>query len=115
MYEIVKIANGGVTVTGDGKLPKRNTANVPSGTMSEVGSIVTVLPGKGISFSLPVEQFSPQWEFHIPFSLHLPRGNQLRDENAWGGEPQMFLAYTFWDLPPSVQKDLRVTPASSEC
>jgi len=107
MYELVRPLQRGVEVT-EGKPhrePKRVTP--PPDTMSEVGSVDTVLPGEGILFSVPTTHFSQEWEVHIPFRFRLPPGKGFRDENAWGGEPEMFLAYTLRDLPPSVQKELK--------
>jgi hypothetical protein len=107
-YDVVEPVDRGVKVVGDIDPPDAPArSGPPPGTMSEVYSPITVLPGKAILFSVPVEEFSTHWEFHIPFSFQLPRRNQLRDENAWGGEPEMFLIYSFWDLPPSVQKQLK--------
>jgi hypothetical protein len=108
MYAIVEPVDRGVRVIADTD-PTNEPAKsgLPRGTMSEVGSPFTVLPGKAVLFSIPIEEFSTHWEFHIPFWFQLPRGNKLRDENAWGGEPEMFLTYSFWDLPPKVQKELK--------
>jgi hypothetical protein len=108
MYDIVEPVDRGVRVVADTDPTNEPAKSAPPpGTMSEVGSPITVLPGKAILFSVPVEEFSTHWQFHIPFWFELPRGNQLRDENAWGGEPEMFLIYSFWDLPTSVQKELK--------
>jgi hypothetical protein len=106
MYDIV--VDRGVKVFADtDRTNEPAKSDPPAGTMSEVGSTITVLPGKAILFSVPVDEFSTHWNFHIPFWFQLPRRNQLRDENAWGGEPEMFLIYGFWDLPPLVQKELK--------
>jgi hypothetical protein len=109
MYEFVVPISRGVEVTEGGRLPERKRVTPPPDTMSEVGSIHTVLPGQGVLFSVPATHLSRDWEIHIPFRFRLPRGKGLRDENVWGGEPEMFLAYTFWDLPPSIQKGLELS------
>ena len=83
--------------------PKRP---MPSGTWYDVGSTDVLKPGEQIHFSLPREHFSKRWEIHIPFSFDLPPGKGLRDDNAWGGYTEMFLSYSFEDLPVSVQKTL---------
>jgi hypothetical protein len=108
MYELAVPTSRGVEVTEGERPPERKRVIPPPDTMSEVGSIHTVLPGEGVLFSVPATHFSKEWEIHIPFRFRLPRGKGFRDENAWGGDPEMFLAYTFWDLPPSVQKDLSI-------
>jgi hypothetical protein len=108
MYEIVQPVNRGVKVfTDSDPADVLAKSEPPPGTMSEVGSSFAVLPGKAVLFSVPIEEFSTHWEFHIPFRLQLPRGNKPRDENAWGGEPEMFLEYSFWDLPAGTQKQLK--------
>jgi hypothetical protein len=106
MYELVRPTMRGVVVTLGGSHPKAKGVIPPPDTMSEVGSSVTVLPGESALFSVPTAHFSKEWEMHIPFLFRLPPGKEPRDENAWGGEPEMFLTYTFWDLPPSVQRGL---------
>ena len=108
-YELVRPITRGVEVGEGVSHPKAKRVTPPPDTMSEVGSFATVLPGEGVVFSVPKAHFSRDWEMHFPFRFHLPSGKGLRDENAWGGEPEMFLTYTFWDLPPSVQRALSVT------
>jgi len=107
MYQLVKPVLAGVEITQDGHHPERKRVTLPPDTMSEIGSATTVLPGEGVLFSVPTAHFSPEWEMHIPFWFRLPQGKGPRDENVWGGEPQMFLSYAFWDLPTSVQSMLK--------
>lgn len=83
--------------------PKRQ---MPLGTWFDVGSTDVIKPGEQLHFSLPREHFSKRWEIHIPFSFDLPPGKGPRDDNAWGGYTEMFLSYSFEDLPESVQKTL---------
>jgi hypothetical protein len=108
MYELVTPTVRGVVVTEGGSHHEAKRLTPPPDTMSDVGSSVTVLPGESALFSVPRAHFSTDWEMHIPFQFRLPPGKGLRDENVWGGEPEMFLTYTFWDLPPSVQRALSV-------
>jgi len=105
MYELVRPPMRGVVVTEGRSHPKASRVTPPPDTMSEVGSSVTVLPGESALFSVPRAHFSKDWEMHIPFRFRLPLGKGPRDENM-GGEPEMFLTYTFWDLPPSLQRAL---------
>lgn len=83
--------------------PKRP---MPFGTWYDVGSTDVIKPGEQLHFSLPREHFSKRWEIHIPFSFDLPPGKGPRDDTAWGGYTEMFLSYSFEDLPESVQKTL---------
>jgi hypothetical protein len=106
MYELIRPTMRGILVTEDGPHPKAKRVTPPPDTMSEVGSSVTVLSGESALFSVPSAHFSKDWEMHIPFKFRLPPGKGPRDDNAWGGEPEMFLTYTFWDLRPSVQRAL---------
>lgn len=93
--------------------PSESASNVepmPSSGYVEVGSRHTIPPGASLRFSLPASHFSKHWTIHIPFQFDLPEGNDLRDDNAWGGQPMMFLSYSFYDLPMAVQKSLNETP-----
>ncbi|MEO6802144.1 MAG: hypothetical protein ABI197_02735 [Granulicella sp.] len=106
MYEFVVPVERGVIVTSDGKLPKRKKVMLPSDTMSEVGSTSTIQPGEAVLFSVPASSFNADWEIHIPFWFRLPLVKGATDENAAGGEPQMFLSYNIWNLPNSIRKSL---------
>jgi hypothetical protein len=112
MYELIQPTMRGILVTEDGPHPEAKRVTPPPDTMSEVGSSVTVMPGESALFSVPSAHFSKDWEMHIPFKFRLPPGKGPRDDNAWGGEPEMFLTYTFWDLPPSVQRALTAKRSS---
>lgn len=79
---------------------------MPLSTSMDVGSLSTVTPGMSLRFSLPADHFGKRWAIHIPFTFKLSPGKCCRDENAWGGEVQMFLSYSFYDLPPAVQHEL---------
>ena len=112
MYELVQPTMRGVVVIENGSHPEAKRVTPPPDTMSEVGSSVTVWPGESALFSVPRSHSSKDWEMHLRFTFRLPPGKGLRDDNAWGGEPQMFLAYTFWDLPHSVQRALTAKKGS---
>jgi hypothetical protein len=88
--------------------PKRP---MPFGTWYDVGSTDVIQPGERLYFSLPREHFSKRWDIHIPFSFDLPPGKGPRDDTAWGGYTEMFLSYSFEDLPESVQKTLGLDTA----
>ncbi len=83
--------------------PKRA---MPFGAWYDVGSSEVIEPGKQLHFSLPRDHFSKRWEIRIPFHFDLPPGKAPRDDNAWGGYTEMFLSYSFEDLPESIQKAL---------
>jgi hypothetical protein len=78
--------------------------DMPSSSWFEVGSIATITSGKSLLFSLPADHFSKRWHIHIPFEFALPPGKGPRDDAAWGGTTEMFLSYSFHDLPESVRK-----------
>jgi hypothetical protein len=80
----------------------------PPSNYFDVGSTYTIAPGELLLFSLPANHFNKRWDIHIPYQFDLPRGTGPRDENAWGGQPVMFLSYSFYDLPVTVQKSLKV-------
>jgi hypothetical protein len=109
MYELVQPTIRGVVITEGTSHPESKRVTPPPDTMSEVGSSVTVLPGESALFSVPRTHFGKDWEMRIPFQFRLPPGKGPRDENASGGEPEMFLTYCFWDLPPSVQRALSLS------
>jgi hypothetical protein len=78
--------------------------NMPSSTWFDVGSRATIATGKSLLFSLPADHFSKRWEIHIPYEFDLPPGKGPRDDAVWGGQTEMFLSYSFYDLPGTVQR-----------
>jgi hypothetical protein len=87
--------------------------NMPSSTWFDVGSRATIATGKSLLFSLPADHFSKRWDIHIPFKFDLPPGKGPRDDAAWGGTTEMFLSYSFYDLPGPVQR-LLISPAGRD-
>ena len=102
-----------VIASGDGVAsePSTKKREMPSGTWSDVGSLDTIEPGESLTFSLPIEHFGKEWSIHIPFTFGLPAGKGPRDDKAWGGETEIFVVFSFFDLPealkPSVEKVLK--------
>ena len=83
--------------------PKRP---MPFDTWYDVGSSDVIEPGGQLHFSLSREHFSKRCEIHIPFSFDVPPGKGPRHDTAWGGYTEMFLSYSFEDLPEAIQKKL---------
>jgi hypothetical protein len=77
--------------------------NMPSSIWFDVGSRATIATGKSLLFSLPADHFSKSWDIHIPYEFDLPPGKGPRDDAVWGGTTEMFLSYSFYDLPGPVQ------------
>jgi len=86
---------------------------MPLSTWSDVGSRYTVAPGKSLLFSLPANHFSRRWNIRIPYEFDLPPGKGPRDDTAWGGQTEMFLSYSFYDLPASAQRILTTAVVAS--
>jgi len=78
---------------------------MPRGYMEEVASLVTVGPGEEILFRMPVNHLSKWWHVEIPFEFELPKGKGPRDPLN-GGEPNMVVQYSLWDLPPKARTEL---------
>lgn len=74
-------------------------AEMPSGYMSEGGSLESIPPGKQILFSVPVNFLSNKWHLEIPYTFDLPSGVCCRDPGI-GGQPRMVISYSLGDLPP---------------
>jgi len=79
---------------------------IPQDTSTDVGSTATIEPGQSLHFSLPAEHFNRNWNIHIPFRFKVPQVKCCRDETAWGGEPEMFLGFSFLDLPEAMRLEL---------
>jgi len=73
-------------------------ATPPPGYWFEVGSQLTVRPGKEVLFSIPVDQLGKKWHVEIPFEFKVPEGKIPRDPSI-GGLPVMLLEYSRYDLP----------------
>src|ERR1700751_1116938 len=84
---------------------ERRTDEMPRGYMEEVASLVTVGPGEEILFRMPVNHLSKWWHVEIPFEFELPKGKGPRDPLN-GGEPNMVVQYSLWDLPPKARTEL---------
>ena len=97
----------------ENKICEIQMRSIPDGYGFEVGSPITVAPGKDILFSVPSNHLSRCWHMEIPFKFKLPVGNVPRPENV-GGQPLMHIYYTWWDLPPNIQKSFgkEITPTS---
>jgi len=72
---------------------------MPGGYMMDVGSLVTIMPGKQILFSIPINHVSKRWHIEIPFEFDLPKGKGSRDPKVSLG-PSMIIEYSMEDLPP---------------
>lgn len=72
---------------------------MPRGYMADVGSIVTIMPGKDILFSIPINHLSERWHVEIHFEFDLPKGKGSRDPKVSLG-PSMVIEYSMEDLPP---------------
>ncbi len=73
-------------------------ATPPPGYWFELGSQLTVRPGKEVLFSIPVNQLGKKWHVEIPFEFQVPEGKIPRDPSI-GGLPVMHLEYSRYDLP----------------
>ncbi len=82
---------------------KDEEANMPTGYEFDVGSRVTIPPGKSVLFSIPVTHLSKLWHIEIPYEFDLPSGKGPRLPRV-GGEPKMVLFYSIWDLPEDIQQ-----------
>jgi hypothetical protein len=81
---------------------------MPRGYMMDVGSLVTVMPGREILFSIPINYISKRWHIEIPLEFQVPPGDgkTLCDpKNSLG--PTMTLSYGIWDLPEEYLDSLK--------
>lgn len=78
---------------------------MPEAHLPEAGSLETIPSGKAILFSVPVNHVGKDWHFEIPFSFDLPKGKGFRDPNI-SLAPQMIIAYTMYDVPPTYRAEL---------
>jgi hypothetical protein len=90
----------------DQQKAQATTEEVPRGYMFHVASLVSIEPGTGILFSLPVNHLSKKWHIEIPFEFELPKGKGPRDP-VNGGIPVMVVQYSIWDLPPESRAEIR--------
>jgi hypothetical protein len=83
----------------DKKQTKKMAEQMPTGYMNEVGSRVTIMPGKEILFSIPINHVSESWHIEIPFEFDLLNGKFPRDPKVSLG-PDITISYSLWNLPP---------------
>jgi len=80
-------------------------ATPPPDYWFELGSQLTVRPGKEVLFSIPVNQLGKKWHVEIPFEFEVPEGKIPRDPNI-GGQPEMHLYYSIYDLPDQARAEI---------
>ncbi len=78
----------------------------PADYWFELGFLTTVLPGREILFSIPINQIGKRWHIQIPFEFKVPEGKVPRDPKI-GGLPEMYLTYSLYDLPHDVQAKIK--------
>lgn len=78
---------------------------MPTDYWFEVGSEMTVQPGKEVLFSIPVNQLGKNWHVEIPFGFKDTGGKFPRDPLN-GGQPQMRLLYSLYDLPDRARTEI---------
>jgi hypothetical protein len=79
---------------------------IPDGYWFEVGSFMTVRPGEEVLFSIPIDQLTRKWHVQIPFEFEVPKAKVPRDPKV-GGEPEMYLSYSLYDLPDEVREKIK--------
>ena len=65
---------------------------MPRGYSSNVGTLITIDPGKSLVFSVPVNHVSPTWSLQIPFHFSLPPVNE-------GVQPVCLAGFVWEDIP----------------
>lgn len=71
---------------------------MPRGYVIDVGSLVTIMSGKDILFSIPINHLK-RWHVEIRLEFDLPKGKGSRDPKVSLG-PSMVIEYSIEDLPP---------------
>jgi len=68
---------------------------MPNGyaTAAHVASLLTINPGKGVLFSVPVNHVAPGWFLQVPFQFDLP---PVKDGAA---QPVCYAGFTWDDIP----------------
>jgi hypothetical protein len=79
-------------------------ATPPHDYWFEIGSQLTVQPGKEVLFSIPTNQLGKKWHVEIPFEFEVPPGKMPRDPNI-GGLPEIHLSYSIYDLPDQARAE----------
>ena len=79
---------------------------MPADYWFEVGSQMTLQPGKEVLFSIPANHLGKSWHMEIPFSFMNAGGKFPRDPST-GGEIEMRLSYSLYDLPDDVQAKIK--------
>jgi hypothetical protein len=78
---------------------------MPTDYWFELGSWMTVQPGKEVLFSIPVNHLGKKWHVEIPFEFKDAGGKFPRDPMN-GGQPQMRLLYSLYDLPDQARAEI---------
>ncbi|MGA2876640.1 MAG: hypothetical protein ABSE82_14015 [Nitrososphaerales archaeon] len=78
---------------------------MPEGYDAEAHSVAHLAPGESVLFSIPVNHLGTTWHIKIPYTFEIPKGRGPRPDDV-GGEPQMVLLYSRWDLPKEIEKQL---------
>jgi hypothetical protein len=81
---------------------------IPKGyaTGSDVASVLTINPGKGVLFSVPVNHVGPGWYLQVSFQFDLPP-----TENG-AAQPVCYAGFTWDDIPEKFRWDGKAGGAS---
>ena len=75
---------------------------MPRGQVIDVGSLVTIMPGKDVLFSIPINHLSDRWHVEIQFEFDLAKGKGPGDPKVSLG-PSMVISYSMADVPPELR------------
>lgn len=71
--------------------PQQPRSEMPGGYLYDVGGSVILVPGKSLSFSLPINHVAQDWHIQIPFNFVLPSTRQ--------SAPKMSAPFYLDDVP----------------
>lgn len=105
--------NSTATPPTQSKSPGVDEASMPVGyPSSDVVSTLTIMPGRDVLFSVPVNFVTKEWHFEIDITFDSERADESSPEKLSFTEPSvrghvdMTLSYGFYDLPTKYQSQV---------
>jgi hypothetical protein len=94
--EVIDARSSGLSSSNPGEVT-HSRVSAGKGYSFDVGSPITIGPGRSVLFSVPLTHVGPSWFFRIRFDFDLPPVKA-------GRQPYAFVDFTWADVPPELRR-----------
>lgn len=83
---------------------------MPHGFYADIGTLVTILPGKDFLFSVPAESVSKYWFIQVRFDFVFPESKKTKGAPNGHYEPYSVADFTWYNIPEAQRPPLADEP-----